>query len=81
MTFPSDPLSLMAERRPSKKLVCFVVSILCIGISATCNASRQSVVRLDPTAPTSKMLPLKCSHKTKAFNASLMCRSSNDFNL
>ena len=59
MTLPSEPLSLMADRSPSKKLLCLDVSTLWMGMSATWRARRDRVDRWDPTAPTNSMFPLE----------------------
>ena len=63
MIFPSEPLSLMAERRPSKKLLCLLVSTLWMGMSATWSARWHSRDRWHPTAPISSMFPLQTERR------------------
>ena len=57
--FPSAPVSLTAERNPSRKVFCLDVSTWWIGISATCSASLARIVRWAPIGPTRRKLPLK----------------------
>ena len=56
---PSDPVSLTAERSPSKKVLRLEESTLCRATSDTCRANIHSVSKWDPIAPTNSMLPLK----------------------
>ena len=57
-SFPSEPASLTAERNPSRKVLRLDVSMMWIGISATCSANLHNVPRWDPMAPTQRKFPL-----------------------